>query len=88
MMFAMSAMLIASCNNTKNETSSDSQNAEVVTEESNLEQVVEPSDTTEAVTRGGGDSEGFGRCSKCACKEFEGRGDVCNNCGHAYRAHY
>jgi len=40
------------------------------------------------VTRGGTASEGFGRCSKCNCKEFEGRGQTCRNCGHAYKAHY
>lgn len=40
------------------------------------------------VTRGGTASEGFGRCSKCSCKEFEGRGQTCRNCGHAYKAHY
>ncbi len=88
MMVAMSVMLIASCNNTKDETTSDAQNVEAGTEKSNLEDVVEPSDTAEAVTRGGSSSEGFGRCSKCSCKEFEGRGDVCRNCGHAYKAHY
>lgn len=33
-------------------------------------------------------SQGFGRCSKCYCKSFEGRGDTCRNCGHAYRLHY
>lgn len=87
-MVAVSVMLMASCNNTKGETTSDDKNVEVVNEKSGLEDVVEPSDTTDAVTRGGSSSEGFGRCSKCACKEFEGRGDVCGNCGHAYRAHY
>lgn len=36
------------------------------------------------------ESDGFRRCSKsgCYCKEFEGRGETCRNCGHAYRAHY
>lgn len=36
------------------------------------------------------DAEGFGRCSVsgCNCKEFEGRGDTCGNCGHAYKKHY
>lgn len=34
--------------------------------------------------------EGFGRCLKsgCNCKEFEGRGETCRNCGHAYKKHY
>lgn len=40
------------------------------------------------VTRGGTTSEGFGRCSKCNCKEFEGRSQTCRNCGHSYKAHY
>ena len=43
-------------------------------------------------TRGEVDSnkEGFGRCSAsgCYCKAFEGRGQTCRNCGHAYRKHY
>lgn len=35
-------------------------------------------------------SEGFGRCleSGCYCKAFKGRGQTCQNCGHAYRRHY
>lgn len=33
-------------------------------------------------------AQGFGRCSKCSCKSFEGRGQTCRNCGHAYKAHY
>ena len=47
-------------------------------------------DTTEVVTRGGSESEGFGRCSEsgCYCKEFKGRGETCRNCGHAYKRHY
>lgn len=45
---------------------------------------------TSVVMRGGTESEGFGRClqSGCYCKEFEGRGQTCRNCGHAYRRHY
>ena len=37
-----------------------------------------------------GETEGFGRClvSGCYCKEFEGRGQTCRNCGHAYKKHY
>ena len=37
-----------------------------------------------------GEAEGFGRClvSGCYCKEFEGRGQTCRNCGHAYKKHY
>ena len=47
-------------------------------------------DTTEVTTRGGSESEGFGRCSEsgCYCKEFKGRGETCRNCGHAYKSHY
>ena len=47
-------------------------------------------DTSAVVTRGGTESEGFGRCleSGCYCKEFKGRGQTCRNCGHAYRRHY
>ena len=47
-------------------------------------------DTSTVVTRGGTESEGFGRCSEsgCNCKSFKGRGDTCGNCGHAYRKHY
>ena len=46
------------------------------------------SDTTATATRGGTESEGFGRCSQCKCPAFEGRGDICKNCGHNYRKHY
>lgn len=47
-------------------------------------------DTSTVVTRGGTESEGFGRCSEsdCNCKSFKGRGDTCGNCGHAYKSHY
>lgn len=50
----------------------------------------EKADTIETVTRGGTESEGFGRCleSGCYCKEFKGRGQTCRNCGHAYKRHY
>ena len=36
------------------------------------------------------ENDGFGRCLKsgCYCKEFEGRGQTCRNCGHAYSKHY
>lgn len=35
-------------------------------------------------------AEGFGRCLErgCYCKAFKGRGQTCQNCGHAYRRHY
>ena len=44
-------------------------------------------DTSAVVTRGGTESEGFGRCleSGCYCKSFKGRGQTCQNCGHAYK---
>lgn len=44
--------------------------------------------STEATTHV--ESEGFGRCLKsgCHCKEFEGRGQTCRNCGHAFNKHY
>lgn len=42
-------------------------------------------DSIEVITRSGSESEGFGRClvRGCNCKEFEGRGETCRNCGHA-----
>lgn len=54
------------------------------------ESVKEVETTDTIVTRGGSESEGFGRCleSGCYCKEFKGRGQTCQNCGHAYRRHY
>lgn len=44
--------------------------------------------TTEATTHV--EREGFGRCLKsgCHCKDFEGRGETCRNCGHAFNKHY
>lgn len=45
-------------------------------------------DTFDATARSGSESEGFGRCSRCNCKAFEGRGQTCGNCGHAYSYHY
>lgn len=88
---AICAMMLASCGNsakTSNETEVEGQITETASH-------VEP-DSCDAVevcndsivTRGGTSSEGFGRCSKCNCKEFEGRGQTCRNCGHAYKAHY
>ena len=66
---------------------------EQVTTES--EEIIEVSDTAsidsaEVAARGDSESEGFGRCfeSGCYCKEFKGRGQTCQNCGHAYRQHY
>ena len=62
--------------------------------ESDSVEAVETTDTatvdTSVVTRGGTESEGFGRCleSGCYCKAFKGRGQTCQNCGHAYKRHY
>ena len=36
----------------------------------------------------GGQNRGYGRCSKCECKRYEGNRDCCGNCGHNYSAHY
>ncbi|MCM1139976.1 MAG: hypothetical protein NC453_15530 [Muribaculum sp.] len=89
MMITVGMLMFTSCNNTNADAAtSEKDTVETVSEEAVLEEVVEPCDTTEAVTRGATASEGFGRCSKCACKKFEGRGDVCKNCGHAYKKHY
>lgn len=56
------------------------------------QEVVEkaPEDTANEVVRGDAEAEGFGRCmvSGCYCKDFEGRGQTCRNCGHAYKKHY
>ncbi len=31
---------------------------------------------------------GYGRCSSCNCRAFEGYGYTCTNCGHNYGRHY
>lgn len=31
---------------------------------------------------------GYGRCSKCGCRGYEGGGYICENCGHHFDAHY
>ena len=31
---------------------------------------------------------GYGACSKCYCKAFEGNANQCENCGHSYSDHY
>lgn len=84
-------MMLASCGNsakTSNQTEAEEQVTETVSqvESDSCDAVVECNDSI--ITRGGTASEGFGRCSKCNCKEFEGRGQTCRNCGHAYKAHY
>lgn len=83
---------LMACGNSKapaTEQAEEEQTATEVVEE--LEAVdAEEADTIKAVTRGGTESEGFGRCfeSGCYCKGFKGRGQTCQNCGHAYRRHY
>lgn len=92
--FAVTAMVcgLMACGNTKapaTEQAEEDQTATEVVEEQEAADV-EEADTTESVTRGGTESEGFGRCAEsgCYCKEFKGRGQTCQNCGHAYRRHY
>ena len=85
----MTAMVcgVIACGNSKTPTTE-----QVSAESAKLEEVADTAmvDTTEVATRGGSESEGFGRCleSGCYCKEFKGRGQTCRNCGHAYRRHY
>ena len=82
--FAMAAVICGfmACGNSKAPEAQQTgeESVEVVTvEDSDAE------DTSEVTTRGGSESEGFGRCweSGCHCKAFKGRGDTCENCGHA-----
>ena len=92
--FAVTAMMcgLMACGNSKTpatEQAEEEQTAtEVMAEQKGL--ASEEADTIETVTRGGTESEGFGRCAEsgCYCKEFKGRGQTCQNCGHAYRRHY
>lgn len=88
---AMCAMVLTSCGNSA-KTSNKTETEELITDTLSQDKT-DSCDADEAcidsiVTRGGTASEGFGRCSKCNCKEFEGRGQTCRNCGHAYKAHY
>lgn len=88
---AACAMMLASCGNSvksNNDTVADNETTEIVTEVENASCDTDRVCNDSIVTRGGTTSEGFGRCSKCNCKEFEGRGQTCRNCGHAYKAHY
>lgn len=88
---AAGTMMLASCGNSvksKNETAADTVTTETVTEGETLSCDTDQVCLDSIVTRGGTTSDGFGRCSKCHCKEFEGRGQTCRNCGHAYKAHY
>lgn len=92
MAVATSLLFAVSCGNTKASNNCvELEEGGILAEEvaeTSLEEIVEPSDSINVISRSGSDSEGFGRCSKCACKKFEGRGDVCKNCGHAYKKHY
>lgn len=75
------------CGNSKTPAAEQNQN-----EAAAMEEVADTTaiDTSTVVTRGGTEIEGFGRCAEsgCYCKEFKGRGQTCQNCGHAYRRHY
>ena len=75
------------CGNSKTPAAEQSENEATAMEEVAGTSVT---DTSAVVTRGGTESEGFGRCAEsgCYCKEFKGRGQTCQNCGHAYRRHY
>lgn len=92
--FAVTSMVcgLMACGNTKAPATEQAEEDQTATEVVEEQEAVdaEEADTTEAVTRGGTESEGFGRCleSGCYCKEFKGRGQTCRNCGHAYRRHY
>lgn len=91
MMIAVGALLMTSCSNANADAASPKEDSvEAVSESVVLEEAVEPSSNVEAVTRGETSGEGFGRClaSGCHCKSFEGRGQTCRNCGHAYKKHY
>lgn len=89
---AIYAMMFASCGNSAQGSDAVSGQettenvAQTETDSCDVEEVCNDS----IVTRGGTPSEGFGRClvRGCNCKEFEGRGQTCRNCGHAYKKHY
>ena len=86
--FVMTALICGfmACGNSKVPTMEQVESEPVETEEVTDTSAV---DTT-VVTRGATESEGFGRCAEsgCYCKEFKGRGQTCQNCGHAYSRHY
>lgn len=86
---AACTMMLAACGNSaKSNNDTVAETTETVTEAENASCDTDQVCNDSIVTRGGTASEGFGRCSKCNCKEFEGRGQTCRNCGHAYKAHY
>lgn len=83
--------MLASCGNsdkTDNNSFVEEETREVVSQDDTDSYDADKVRNDSIVTRGGTASEGFGRCSKCNCKAFEGRGQTCRNCGHAYKAHY
>ena len=86
---AMMVVGLSSCGNSKT-TATEPAAEEQPATEAVTEPESEDVDAARVETRGESDSEGFGRCSAsgCSCKAFEGRGDTCKNCGHAYRKHY
>jgi len=92
--FAVTAMVcgLMGCGNSKAPATGQVEEEQTATEVAAEQKAVdaEEADTTEAITRGGTEREGFGRCAEsgCYCKEFKGRGQTCQNCGHAYRRHY
>jgi len=92
--FAVTAIVcgLLACGNSKTPATEQAEEEQTATEMVEEQETVdaEEADTTEAVTRGGTESEGFGRCAEsgCYCKEFKGRGQTCQNCGHAYKRHY
>lgn len=88
--FALTVIVLGfiACGNlNKGNSQTDTESAEMTEVEMSVSSDV---DSSSVVTRGGTESEGFGRCSEsgCNCKAFKGRGDTCGNCGHAYRRHY
>lgn len=90
---AVSAMMFVSCGNSAksgNDTVAEEETTETVLQGESDSCGIDDACNDSIVTRGGTASEGFGRCfqSGCYCKAFEGRGQTCRNCGHAYKKHY
>lgn len=94
MAIAVCGMMMVSCGKTQKAEGDSTEVAVAETEEVDCDssecEETECIENDSIVTRGGTASEGFGRClqSGCNCKEFEGRGQTCRNCGHAYKKHY
>jgi hypothetical protein len=42
----------------------------------------------EAIQDGATAPQGYGNCAECACPGYTGNAQVCQNCGHNYRAHW